>query len=349
MISLHKRGRTWYAEGQVKGRRVHKSLHTADRIVAEALKGDYEIHVLSGGRLHRVLWLNFNQEFIGWIESQIKPSTFYKYHFVLKRFTRFLAEERIQELRDITPATLAAYHAARQKDVHPNRGNTVGPEGMKSDMRILHRVFSYAVECEYIASNPVRYRRLNTVGGKTMPFTEDEISRVLADDHVKRWPQLRAILLTFLFTGLRISDVVRLPTKALDLQAGKLIIKTQKRGKIVSLAIHPELKLAIEKYLPTRNEAQCGAPYLFSTYNGKPALSLDAYLRRIFKRCGIANGHAHRFRDTFAVRLLAQGASLYDISKMMGINMTTAERHYAPYVSELQERAARLIGMLGLK
>jgi integrase len=163
---------------------------------------------------------------------------------------------------------------------------------------------------------------------------------------VIRSPQLRAIVLTFLFTGLRISDVVRFPLDSLDLKNGRMILRTQKRGKIVSLALHPELRGALEVHLSYRTQAQQASPFIFSTAPGKPMLSLDADLRRVFKRCGIQHGHAHRFRDTFPVRLLAQGASLYDVSKMLGINMGTAERHYAPYVQELQDRSARLIASL---
>ncbi len=69
-------------------------------------------------------------------------------------------------------------------------------------------------------------------------------------------------------------------------------------------------------------------------------------LCRVFERCGIVKGHPHRFRDTFAVRLLQNGASLYDVAKMLGITQQTAETNYAPYVRELQERATRLISQL---
>lgn len=64
---------------------------------------------------------------------------------------------------------------------------------------------------------------------------------------------------------------------------------------------------------------------------------------RLFARCGIQGGHPHRFRDTFAVNVLAQGASLYDVAKLLGINVGTAESYYAPYCRELQDRATRLV------
>lgn len=43
------------------------------------------------------------------------------------------------------------------------------------------------------------------------------------------------------------------------------------------------------------------------------------------------------------MRLLEQGASLYDVAKLLGINVSTAELYYSPYCRELQDRGARLV------
>jgi integrase len=195
-------------------------------------------------------------------------------------------------------------------------------------------------ELKFIVDPDLRENLRNDIG------VVERALLMLQEDVARRSPQLRATLLTFLFTGLRISDVRRFPVTALDFKNNRIKIKTQKRGKIVSLSIHPELRAALEVHLAYRNQAQQGSTFVFSTMHGKVNESLDAELRRLFKRCGTVGGRPHRFRDTFAVRLLAQGASLYDVAKMLGINMKTAEDSYAPYVKELQERGAGLISSL---
>ena len=54
---------------------------------------------------------------------------------------------------------------------------------------------------------------------------------------------------------------------------------------------------------------------------------------------GIEAGHAHRFRDTFAVELLLQGVDLQDVSILLGhSSMKITEKHYAPWVKARQER-----------
>ncbi len=58
------------------------------------------------------------------------------------------------------------------------------------------------------------------------------------------------------------------------------------------------------------------------------------------RRAGVPNARPHPYRDTFAVDLLARGASPYDVAKLLGDTVETIEKHYAPCVRELGERSA---------
>ena len=64
-------------------------------------------------------------------------------------------------------------------------------------------------------------------------------------------------------------------------------------------------------------------------------------VKALGRRAGIPNAHPHRFRDTFAVDMLARGASPYDVAKLLGDTVSTVEKHYAPFVKELRDRARR--------
>jgi hypothetical protein len=41
--------------------------------------------------------------------------------------------------------------------------------------------------------------------------------------------------------------------------------------------------------------------------------------------------------------MLARGASPYDVAKLLGDTVETVEKHYAPFVRELRERARRIM------
>lgn len=344
MISLYRRGKVWWAQASFNGAQRRWSLKTRDKSVAESLRRQAEINKLGGGRLGDKTWTEFHDEFIAWIAPQIKPKTFKGYSFSLKKLSEFLATRSVANVCDVSPAIITAFIEWKRKQLHPSRRRPMTDGGVKFYLRALHRVFAYAEECQYISSNPVRARNLDATPGKTQPFSREEIDKMLTAPYLEQKPYLRALVLTFLHTGLRLGDVRDL--EKADVAGDRSVIRTRKRGKDIILHIHKDLRASLRAHFAAMNPAQRKSPLLFPAENGVPMMSMDKHLRRLFVRQGITNGHAHRFRDTFSVNLLAAGASLYDVSKLLGVSMQTTERHYSPYCLELQERGARLISKL---
>ena len=62
-------------------------------------------------------------------------------------------------------------------------------------------------------------------------------------------------------------------------------------------------------------------------------------LKRLFNLAKVPKGHAHRFRDTFAVELLLAGVPLERVSVLLGHqSIRVTERHYAPWTRARQEQ-----------
>lgn len=339
MITLFRRGRVFWAESNFSGQRERWSLKTRDRQVAERLKRAHELQILGHGRLAPKRWVEFQDEFLSASKPQIRKNTYDEYERVLVRFSRFLESAKVSDVLDIVPGLITRYTESRRKDIHRVNRRPMSDGGIKYELRVLHRVFNFAVESDYLEKNPVLARNLNSTAGRTQPFSPDEVKVMLTSKYIFERPYLRAIVLLFLHTGLRISDVIYLKKSAIA--KGVLTVKTQKRDTVVRLELHEEVVDALNAIKSSQD-----SPYVFPTETGQPIVSLAKHLGRLFKRCGIVGGHAHRFRDTFSVALLAQGASLYEVAQLLGIGYLTVERHYAPYVKELQERGGRLISQL---
>jgi site-specific recombinase XerD len=349
MLGLYKRGRVYYVRGTHAGRKFKtRSLDTTSREVATQRLHQLEKNLDSPHT--RGTWSELLELFFSSVNS-LKPKTAAKYSFVGQRFAAFLERRAIVKLAEITPAIIAEYIADRSTDTHPTRQDPIGNEGIKSDLRCLRRLFNFAIANEFISRSPIRQRNLNSGVSSSVPFSPEEVQRMLqhARDRAAQ-PQrgapidLYPILLTFLRTGLRISDIIRFPKSAINPSAGQIILTTQKRGKVVYIPLTADLKAALDRR--TLTPTQQHSPWLFSTATGKPIANLDAYLRRFWKQAGIQGAHTHRFRDTFAVELLEHGASLYDVAKILGITHAVAERHYTPYVKSLQERARNIMQTL---
>jgi site-specific recombinase XerD len=344
MVTLYKRNRIWWIRICLNNKTERHSLGTKDPQLANALRRQREADVMSGGRLKDLTWRDFALEFEQWITPQVRPRTLESYLHAIERLTEHLNGNSLLFLRDLSPGVIAAFIDARRQQLHPSWKRTMSDGGVKHQLRILHRVFAYAVECSYLQKNPVIQRNRNAAPGKTQPFSQEEITKMLTEPYLDDKPYLRAAVMVFLHTGLRISDVIDL--RKADVVGERLIIRTRKRGRLVNLSIHPNLRTALDAHLAGQTPCQQTSAFLFSTAAGGRLDELDKNLRRLWKRAGLAGAHAHRFRDTFAVGLLGKGASLYDVAKLLGISVHVAELHYSPYVAELQERGRRLVGML---
>jgi integrase len=70
-------------------------------------------------------------------------------------------------------------------------------------------------------------------------------------------------------------------------------------------------------------------------------VTIEEARKRLKQKGGkIADGHAHRFRDTFAVELLLAAVPLERVSVLLGhTSVKITERHYSPWIRERQEQA----------
>lgn len=63
-------------------------------------------------------------------------------------------------------------------------------------------------------------------------------------------------------------------------------------------------------------------------------------LRKLFGIAKIANGHAHRFRDTFATELLLAGVPMDRVAVLLGHqSVSVTEKFYAAWTAERQRQA----------
>jgi integrase len=291
-------------------------------------------------------WVDLSEKFSSWMTQRIaldkmRSSTRERYAQTARAFGEFLdTRSDIVILDDITRAVVEEFKGWQLARVAAKRQSR-GGRGIILDTAILHRIFSFAVECELVGKNPVRMegRPGDVSEGGAQPFKSTDL-RKLRDE---AGPDLLAFLL-LRWTGLRGSDAVGLRWEEIDWETREINRLTQKRRKRVLLPIHTELFFALEAERDRRHPQPEDRVLLNST-NGRPFTRPRLYQRMlsIGRRAGVPHAHPHRFRDTFAVDLLCRGASPYDVAKLLGDVVATVEKHYAPFVRELRERAREIM------
>jgi integrase/recombinase XerD len=117
---------------------------------------------------------------------------------------------------------------------------------------------------------------------------------------------------------------------------GKLFLYTAKTGTLVSCPLHDAVIQALNTVRVTSEK------YFFWTGQGKLKSAVGDWQRsltKLFCLAQVLNGHAHRFRHTFAVELLLAGVPIERVSVLLGHSSTRIlERHYSAWVRARQEQ-----------
>jgi integrase/recombinase XerD len=114
----------------------------------------------------------------------------------------------------------------------------------------------------------------------------------------------------------------------------KLFLYTQKSGVPV-YAVLPDFVVSAIKATPLVTPT-----HFF--WNGTDNLdcvisSWQRRLRRLFRIAGVSDGHAHRFRDTFATELLLTGIAIERVAILLGHqSVQVTEKYYAAWTDARQ-------------
>jgi integrase/recombinase XerD len=203
----------------------------------------------------------------------------------------------------------------------------------------LRTFFRFCEDRGWIDDNPARKIRNPKMKERpTLPFAQEEVIRILAAcETIKRSAtvklRLRAFVILLRYSGLRIGDAVTLARNRI--LSGRLFLYTSKAGTPVHCPL-PDVLLRALDSIPA------GSPYYFWTGRSKPQTAVAHWqgeLAELFQTAKVEKGHAHRFRDTFAVSLLLQRVPMERVSVLLGHrSIRVTEKHYSPWVKARQEQ-----------
>ena len=136
------------------------------------------------------------------------------------------------------------------------------------------------------------------------------------------------------FSGLRIRDAVTLRRDRLV--NGKILLYTAKTGTPVCCPLPQHLLAELEMVHGTSPQ------YYFWSGESTPKSCVGDWQRTLKKLFGLADvpdGHAHRFRHTFATDLLMEGVPLDRVATLLGhSNSNITEKYYSPWIKARQEQ-----------
>ena len=139
-----------------------------------------------------------------------------------------------------------------------------------------------------------------------------------AQGHIRDY----AILLTFLKSGIRESELAALEINDIDFVHDELTVREGKGKKERTIPLMPELKRALQRYVGDR-ERQANivdVETLFLARNGtslNPS-SIRKLVRKYYKKAGVRKSGVHTLRHTFSAHNVNNGMSIADLQKVLG-------------------------------
>jgi integrase/recombinase XerD len=270
-------------------------------------------------------------------KRKLRKSTLYPYKILFRQLEAFAAQRRLTLVRELDVRTLEDFRLTWK-----------GESGLTDMRRLerLRRVFKFAMAHGYVKNNPATALAEPIVRqNPTLPFTAEEMLAILTAAEkriVECWSRGRdrarrakALVLFMRYTGLRISDAVGCACDRL--QNGKLFLYTQKTGQHVYIPLPPFVVAELERV------PRVSSRYWFWTGGSSVETRPKKWgktLSDLFDAAEVKDGHAHRFRDTFAVELLKSGVPIERVSILLGhSSVKITEKHYNPWNRARQEQA----------
>ena len=186
--------------------------------------------------------------------------------------------------------------------------------------------------------------------GRVLPkiLSEDEVEALLAAAGRRTGPdglRLRALLELLYAAGLRVSELVGLPTSAVARDPELLIVKG-KGGKERMVPLTDAAREAVRNYLPSRDhylDPDNPSPWLFPGGAGRTRTDrhltrhrFAQMLKQLAAEAGLAPDKVspHVLRHAFASHLLAHGADLRSVQAMLGHSDITTTQIYTHVLDE---------------
>ena len=334
-----------WCDGEANGKRYRRSVGLRDWTRAVKRIETWQTATETTGGVRTVA--QAIESYLGDCQARnLAESTRVSYGKTLEHFRAFCEKAGVRYVEEIDLATLTDFRAGRRvvvQDGDASEERSLAASTSGKELETLRAFCAFAKKHRWIGENFAHdVKAPKEDGCPTLPFKRAEVAAILqacgriedGNPHTRERTRARAraLCLVMLYSGLRISDAVKLRRETVDLSTGKTLLRVMKTGTPLYVRLGEPAIDALAA-LPSEGE------YFF--WNGESRLSTAVgnarkSISRVLAVAKVA-GHPHRFRDTFSVGLLEKGEDLRTVQLLLGhTSIKTTEKHYAPFVESFQ-------------
>ena len=270
-------------------------------------------------------------------EKNLSPFTLRNYRTEILDFARYMEGHEEASALEADRQSFRRYLAAA-------RDSGVVTASLARKVSTIKNFFGFLVREAHLETNPLasvsapkRERRLPSI------LTKDHLSALIqaADEQTPQGIRNRAILELIYAAGVRLSEVVGLDLRNVDLAERTLLVRG-KGNKERMVLIGAPAEQALRRYLnearPKLSTGDDSALFLNRDGQRLSGRSIQQIVRRHALRAGLDERvHPHLLRHSFATHLLDGGAELRVVQDLLGHASASTTQIYT-HVTEEQSR-----------
>ena len=247
--------------------------------------------------------------------------------------------------KGLAPKTLQTYEASLEKLQNFMASNEIEPtlpgveilrsfvaalldQGMARTsiaiyMRSVHCFYNFLAREEIIEATPMARVEIPKVPMQYPEvLTEAQMKALLKACPRNTITGIRnyAIVLTFIDTGIRLSELVNLDLEDTDLRSRTIRIRNGKGGKERQVFMGRKLFHALRKWLDVRGFSLPSEALFVSSRSGDrlDKRNVARILERLGKKAGLSQVHPHLLRHTFATHYIMNGGDPFTLQRLLG-------------------------------
>ena len=269
------------------------------------------------------------------------PSTMRSYREKLGRFIHWCEDTCLGDLSvELARDYISYLKSAPKYENHPfhkSNGEHMSAANVQNHVRVLRAFSSWLHREGYTENNVLARLKVPSAPRKILETLSDEEIKQLfagADQNTMAGCRNAAMLLLFLDTGLRLSELLNLHTDDVHIkdQWLKVMGKGQKERGVPFGSRSAKL---LQRYLFYFRPEPVWEDRLFLCIDG--SLMTDNTIKLIFarmaSRAGVARLHIHLLRHTFATRYLKNGGDVFTLQRILGHSTLEMTRRYVDMVA----------------
>lgn len=343
LVSIFKRGNTWWANWQHTGRQRRKSLKTKSMKEARLRALRLETEILSGEYRNRVNAASIAEvisAYMQYLETERrKPKTLVKYRGILKSLSQVAEDNGIRAINQITISFLDKYR-------HTRVAAGVSAKTIYNETIVIRQLVNFAKTRGLMSDDPLAGLKISEPKPTPQPcFSREEVDQIL---EASLEPQ-RSIYMVLADTGARIGEIKWLTWDDVDFRRNVLHIRskddwTPKTGDQRAIPMTDRVCRLLRSRRHEHRWVFTAAPS--QTYpNGDHQISerrLLRSLKRLLKRLNI-KGHLHTFRHAFISHALSKGVPEAVVRSIVGHVDEKIIRFYTHIADQRSQQAIRSI------